>query len=240
MASTGVAEMLGGSPAEDTARLLADRVTDARPAGVDRMRLVGAWSARCLSLLVLGYVAVFVAGFASVGDLAKPLPDPYLAVAEVMILVIAPIMLLMMAAIHHGAPQDARPFTRVASGWMTAASALTILAHFVQLTVARHIDPALSGYARIFGWQWPLTLYALDIVAWDVFFGLSLLFAVPAFTPQHAAAVRRWLIVSGSLCLIGLVGPFFDAMEWRMIGVAGYRIVFGIACIRLGKWFTQE
>jgi hypothetical protein len=54
------------------------------------------------------------------------LPDPYLAIAEVLILVIAPILVLLMLAIHACAPAHAKAFTRVALGWMLAAAAFTL------------------------------------------------------------------------------------------------------------------
>jgi hypothetical protein len=120
----------------------------------------------------------------------------------------APVMVCLMLAIHECAPRHAKPFTRAALGWMLAAAAFTIVVHFVQLTVARHMSSAtFPGYASIFGWKWPSAFYAIDIVAWDVFFGLALLFAVPAFADRADAWVRRGLILSGSMCLIGLVGP---------------------------------
>jgi hypothetical protein len=136
--------------------------------------------------------------------------------------------------------EQAKPFTLVALGWMLAAAAFTTVVHFVGLTVARQIDPAtFPGYARIFGWQWPSTFYAIDIVAWDVFFGLSLLFAVPAFAHRRdATLVRRGLILSGSLCLIGLIGPFANALGWRTIGILGYTVVFGLTCLPLSRTFT--
>ncbi len=34
----------------------------------------------------VAYAAIMVAGFASLGNLSDPLPDPYIAVAEVLIL----------------------------------------------------------------------------------------------------------------------------------------------------------
>jgi hypothetical protein len=79
--------------------------------GTDRMCVIGAWSARAMVGLVAAYVAVFVVGFASLGNLSKPLPDPYLAIAEVLILVMAPIMVALMLAIHACAPVRAKPFT---------------------------------------------------------------------------------------------------------------------------------
>jgi hypothetical protein len=205
-----------------------------------RVRMLGAWSARTLFLIEVVYIAVFAAGFASLGNLSDPLPDPYLAIGEILILVMAPIMVCLMLAIHQCAPKQAKPFTQVALGWMLAAAACTTVVHFVLLTVARHIDPAtFPGYARIFGWQWPSTFYAIDIVAWDVFFGLALLFAVPAFAHRpDATLVRRGLILSGSLCLIGLVGPFANVLALRTIGIVGYTVIFGLSCLPLSRTFN--
>jgi hypothetical protein len=206
------------------------------------VRMVGAWSARTIFLIEVVYVAVFVTGFASIGNTSDPLPDPYLAIGEILILVMAPIMVCMMLAIHQCASKQAKPFTHVALGWMLTAAAVTTVVHFVQLTVARHIDPAtFPGYARIFGWQWPSTFYAIDIVAWDVFFGLALLFAVPAFAHRRdAMLVRRGFIISGSLCLIGLVGPFANVIALRTIGIVGYTVVFGLTCLPLSRTFNAE
>jgi hypothetical protein len=80
-------------------------------------------------------------------------------------------------------------------------------------------------------------LYAVDIAAWDIFFGLALLFAVPAFA--RGSKARAGLIASGSLCLIGLVGPFADALGWRAIGIFGYTIVFALTCIPLSRTFAS-
>jgi hypothetical protein len=109
---------------------------------------------------------------------------------------------------------------------MMASAAFTTVVHFVQLTVARHINPAtFPGYARILDWRWPSAFYAVDIVAWDVFFGLALLFAVPAFAGRRdATLVRGALTLSGSLCLIGLIGPFANILGLRTIGILGYTV----------------
>jgi hypothetical protein len=202
--------------------------------GTDRICAIGAWSGRAMLGLVAAYVVVFVVGFTSLGNLSKPLPDPYLAIAEVLILVMAPIMVALMLAIHACAPVRAKPFTQVALGWMLAAAAFTSTVHFVELTVARHIDHAtFPGYERIFDFTWPSLLYAIDIAAWDIFFGLALLFAVPAFA--RGSKARAGLIASGSLCLIGLVGPFTNALGWRAIGIFGYTIVFALTSSRSAR-----
>jgi hypothetical protein len=183
---------------------------------------------------------VFVVGFASLGNTSDPLPDPYLAIAEVIILVMAPVMVMLMLSIHHLAPLEANRTPCL--GFMIAAAAFTMVVHFVELTVARHISSAtFHGYRWIFGFKWPSTFYAIDIVAWDVFLALALLFAVPAFARRSEAKwARRGLIASGSLSLIGLVGPFADALGWRTIGILGYTVVFGLTCIPLSRAFKVE
>jgi hypothetical protein len=112
-------------------------------------RMLGAWSARTIFLIEVVYVVVFVVGFASIGNTSDPLPDPYLAIGEILILVMAPIMVCLMLAIHQCAPKLAKTFTQVALGWMLTAAAFTTVVHFVQLTVARHIDPATFPGARL-------------------------------------------------------------------------------------------
>ena len=67
---------------------------------IRHMRTLGAWSARAIVLIEVVYVAVFVAGFVSIGSASAPLPDPYLAIGEIIILVMAPIMVCLMLAIH--------------------------------------------------------------------------------------------------------------------------------------------
>jgi hypothetical protein len=210
-------------------------------AGTPQERAIGRWSARALFVLTVVYSADFVVGFAALGNVRDPLPDPYLAIGEALILVMAPILVALMLAIHACAPHRAKPFTQVALGWMLAAAALTTTVHVVELSVARHVDPAsFPGYPRIFDFQWPSLLYAVDIVAWDVFFGLALLFAVPAFRRGSHTAARLGLIASGSLCLLGLIGPLTNAIGWRAIGIFGYTIVFAATCVPLARAFRSD
>jgi hypothetical protein len=50
--------------------------------GTAAERRIGMWSARVLFGIGVAYAIVMVAGFSSMGSFSKPLPDPYLAVAE--------------------------------------------------------------------------------------------------------------------------------------------------------------
>jgi len=65
-------------------------------------------------------------------------------------------------------------------------------------------------------------IYALDIAAWDLCLGSALILAGLAFPgPALAAFVRRGLLLSGALCLAGLLGAAVGNMDVRNISIIG-------------------
>src|SRR6476660_9975628 len=127
-------------------------------------RGAGRWSAWFVVAISIAYAAIMVAGVVSLGNLSVPLPDPFLGVAEVLILVMAPVMVVLMAAVHACAPVRLRLFSLLAFGWMLVAACLTMTVHVVELVVARRVDPgAVPGFARLFDFAWPSMLYAVDV-----------------------------------------------------------------------------
>ena len=147
----------------------------------------------------------------------------------------APVMVLDMAAVPP-AGRHLRMSAWFAFGWMLVAACLTMTVHVVELVVARRVEPeAVPGFARLFDFAWPSMLYAVDIVAWDLLLGLSLVFAAVVFTGHRYRAARRGLLVSGVLCLGGLVGPAIDVLAWRGIGILGYVVAFPVACVALSR-----
>jgi hypothetical protein len=88
--------------------------------------------------------------------------------------------------------------------------------------------------------KWPSIAYALDILAWDVFFALSVLSAAPVFSGNHlATSIRALLLASGALALAGLSGVIFGDMQLRNIGVVGYAGVFPVAALLLAILFHR-
>jgi hypothetical protein len=74
-----------------------------------------------------------------------------------------------------------------------------------------------------FAFTWPSVFYALDILAWDIFFALAMLFAAPVFTGGRLETwIRRLMTASGILSLAGLIGVPLADMQVRLIGVVGY------------------
>jgi hypothetical protein len=207
---------------------------DFRLASVHRL---GAWAAWVTVVLSALYVPTLVLGFIALGNFSDPLKDPFLAIAEVLIILMAPVLVALTAAIYLAAAPGRKIFGLVAFGSMLLAAATTLTVHFVELTVARRIgDGSLSG--PMFGWRWPSVLYGVDVVAWDVFFGVSLLCAAAVFPGRAYRGLRVGLLIAGALSVIGLVGPISDQFGLRTIGIFGYAVVFPIACIGLARVFS--
>ena len=85
--------------------------------------------------------------------------------------------------------------------------------------------------------------YTLDILAWDWFFALSVLFAATVFKATRLERTLRYvLLASGVLSLIGLFGVPLAIMHveyWltvRNIGIIGYAVVSPIAFLLRFSW----
>jgi len=232
-----ILEPKSGAPGVDES---AGTGTAAGLAGTTTDRWIGMWSARVLCAFGVAYTVTMVAGFAAMGNLSKPLEDPYLAIIEALILVMAPILVLLAVVIHACAPDGTKTYSMTALGWMLLTAGFTMTVHLVLLTVVRRIDPsAIHGFQYLFSWHWPSVLYGVDVVAWDIFFGLALLFAAPVFHAAGHLAVRNGLLIAGAMCLVGIIGPAVNHIALRQIGIIGYAVVWPIVCIPLSEAFRQ-
>jgi hypothetical protein len=167
--------------------------------------------------------------------------EPYLTIAEVMTLACTPLLILLIVAIHECAPQTAKVFSLTALGWILLLAGSTIIVHFVNLTLWRQVSVQQKmDLVRFLGWEWPSMMYAIELVAWHLFFGLSMFFAGFVFKGNGwEKAVRIALIATGFLCIFGLIGPLVGDLTWRLIGVFGYGIGFPIACVMIARVFRQ-
>ena len=196
------------------------------------MNRLGVWSASALCVIGVAYLVTLAVGFASAG-FTKPIVDPVLAVMEILTLLSAPILVVLMAAVHVYAARQCKVYSLVAFAFMVLMAGLTSSVHFVELTAVRQ-----SATASL---TWPSTVYALELLAWDVFLGLSLLFAAPVFTAGRlAGAVRAGLYVTGTLCMVGVLGPTSGEMRLQFIAVAGYAGVLPAVFLLLAMLFRRS
>lgn len=188
-------------------------------------------------VLSLAYAAVLVPGLALLPSADDPIADPWFTAMELLIILSAPVLVAAAVAVHAWAAPDDRPLALLGVVLMGLCAGLTTGVHVVILVVRR--EPTFEqvpGLARLVSFEWPSLTYLLDVVAWDLFFPLSVLCVAAAVRGSGlAAATRAVLVVSGALSLGGLVGVVLDDMTVRTaVGVTGYSVVFPVGVVLLG------
>ena len=204
-------------------------------------RRLGISAAAGIVLLGVGYAVTLIFGLLALQSPQQPIAGWYFSILELLILPFAPLAVVLMVAVHAWAPPEAKAYSLTALVFMGLLTGLTCSVHFVLLTVGRQIASAdLARSALFLSFKWPSVAYAIDIVAWDLFFGLAMLFAAPVFSGGRlATSIRILMIASGVLALAGISGAVVGDMQLRMIGVIGYAAVFPVVALLLAILFMR-
>jgi hypothetical protein len=205
-------------------------------------RRLGLYSAVITVILIVAYAVTLSIGLLSLTSPDQPIGDPLFSILEVLIIVMMPAMVVLMIAVHAWAPPHLKTLSLAAVLFMGLVAGVTCCIHFVILTLSRQAAIAgQSWFPLLFAFKWPSVAYALDILGWDVFFPLSMLFAAAVFSGSRLAASIRWsMIVSGVLALAGLIGVAFGDMQLRNVGIVGYVGVFLLVAVLLAILFQRE
>ncbi len=207
-------------------------------------RRLGTLSALGVTGIGAAYVMTGVAWMVS-REAGSPGPfepgEPYRAILEFLILLSAPMLVAVAAAVHAFAPPARKAAVTAALVFMGAFAALTCGMHFVQLAVARRlpVEAVLeSSVLRVY--PWPSISLAIDFLAWDFFLGLALLLMAPAFAGGRLqTAVRGAITLSGALCAAGFLGPLLGNMRLQMLAIAGYAFGVPVSCVLLAILFRR-
>ena len=193
-------------------------------------------------VLQLAYAVTLTVGFLSLTSPQQPIGDPMFSILEILIIVMMPAMVALMVAVHAWAPSHAKALSLTAVIFMSLLAGVTCSVHFVILTVSRQAAFAQQTWLPfLLSFRWPSIAYALDILGWDVFFALSMLFAAPVFGGSSLAISTRVLMTaSGVLALAGWSGVVVGNMQLRNIGNVGYLGVFLIVTGLLGVLFYRD
>ena len=205
-------------------------------------RSLGIFSAAATVVLVVAYAVTLAVGLVTLSSPRQPIGDPMFTILEVLIIAMMPAMVALMVAVHAWAPTRAKTLSLISVVFMGLLAGLTCSVHFVILTLSR--QPEFAGQPwvpLVLSFEWPSVAYALDILGWDFFFALSMLFAAPVFRGSRLAAwIRGLMIVSGLLALAGLSGVVVGDMQLRNIGLVGYVGVFLVVAALMAVLFYRE
>lgn len=202
------------------------------------------WSIFALCVI---YAVTTILGLLSLKQPQDPIGDPYFTMMELLIILLAPLMVITMISVHAFANREAKAYSFIALVFMIIMAVITSSLHFVILTVSRPIEAAgFTQGSLFFSFSWPSVVYTLDILAWDWFFALSMLFAAPVFKRDGIEKpVHNLMIIIGVLSLVGLLGVPLAIMKtdyWffvRNIGVIGYALVAPAAFLLLAIIFGR-
>lgn len=209
-------------------------------------RSLGRAAAWGIFVLEIVYAVILVLGLLSLESPQDPIGDPYFTLLEILILLLAPLLVIVMIAVHAYASAEAKVYSATALTMMILLAGITSMVHFVILTVSRPLIATGQEWVPfLLSFTWPSVFYALDILAWDWFFALALLFAVPVFAGGRLeTAARILLLVAGLLSLAGLIGVPLADMQVRLLGVVGYvgvaPFAFALLGVILGRTQPQQ
>lgn len=204
-------------------------------------RRLGIGAASVVAALIIAYAASLVVGLSSLDSPDEPIVGPLFVALEILILAMMPAVVVLMVAVHAWAPAPAKTLSLAALVFMAMTAGVTSVVHFVILTIGHHPEFASQPWTPwMLSFRWPSVTYALDILAWDVFFPLSMVCAAPVFGGTRLARWVRWsMLASGTLAFLGLAGVAAGDMRIRNVGILGYVVGFLVVVILLAVVFVR-
>jgi hypothetical protein len=202
------------------------------------------YSAASVAALGVIYAATGAIGMAHRLPGSEPLRqvDPFLAILELLLLLVAPALVVTMAAVYRYAAPERKIHGLAALAFMIAYATVTFTTHFVSLSFGRQAATGASGnLAWLIGLNnWPSIAMAADLLAWDFLLGLSLLFAAAVF---RSGRLERWtrmgLIAAGALCTAATLGPLLGRMQLQFLGIFGYAFLLPALCVLIALVFAR-
>lgn len=201
--------------------------------------MIGAWTAFVVNE---AYAVTSGLAFLSVKDTSAPISDPYLSTMSALVVLMAPFLVLTMIAVHAYAAPERKSYSLAALAFMILLAGITSIVNFAIFSIARQPTPIASIWIASFvPSSWPPLPQALDFFAWDWFFALSMLFAAPVFQGKSRLenAVRVSMVLTATLCLLGLVWLPVSPAQANTIGIIGWGVVGPIVCLLLANLFTR-
>jgi hypothetical protein len=190
---------------------------------------------------IVSEVYAVVSGLAYASQGVAVESGPYLSIMALLVVVMGPFLVLSMVSIHAYAPPDKKPYSLAALAFMIACVAVTSCINFLLLFVSSQPNLFTESWRALFlPCKWPAPAFVLDNFVWDWFFGISMLLAAPVFGGNTLkAALRLVMILSGALCLAGLVWLAVSPAQAIVVGILGWGAAGPIVFLLLAKLFGR-
>jgi hypothetical protein len=181
--------------------------------------IVAAWMTFAVSEV---YAVVSGVAYASQGAAVES--GPFLSFMALLVVVMGPFLVLSMVAVHAYASPNHKLYSLAALAFMIACVTVTSCINFLLLMVSSQPNLFSESWRALFlPCKWPVPAFVLDNFVWDWFFGISMLVAAPIFGGNMLkTALRLVMILSGALCLAGLVWLAVSPAQAIIVGILGW------------------
>ncbi len=198
--------------------------------------IVAAWMT-----FIVNEVYAVVSGLAYASQGAAVESGPFLSIMGLLVVVMGPFLVLSMAAVHAYASPNYKAYSLAALAFMIACVAITSCINFLLLLVSSQPNLFSEAWRALFlPCKWPAPAFVLDNFVWDWFFGISMLLAAPVFGGNTLkAALRLVMILSGALCLAGLIWLAVSPAQAIVIGILGWGAAGPIVFLLLANTFGR-
>ncbi len=131
------------------------------------------WSAITLIALGVVYVGLIVWGIITQEPETGFIRDPIRILMEIVTMVSAVALLFFSQSIKIVIAPERSFLAETGVVFMTLLVSLTSLVHFVSITISNQIIDQHPLLSPLFSLNWPSLLMSIDILAWDVFYGIA-------------------------------------------------------------------
>lgn len=207
-----------------------------------RNALIGRIVSWTVSSIIIIYLITLILGFLSLKSPNEPIGNPYFSILELLIIMLAPLIVFSLVVVHKSTPEKLKIYSLTALIFMSIMACISCCLHFVILTLSQQeVFLNNSWSLLVFSFTWPSVAYSVDILAWDFFFALSMLFLSATFRKKGLETlIKILLIISGVISFIGLLGIPLNNMQVRNIGIIGYTILAIVVFFLFGIVFNQR
>lgn len=154
----------------------------------------------------------------------------------------APIYLLLVNCIHDYTDNAKKILTRISICFAAIFTTLSSINYFVQISAVRQsiIKGQLEGLEQFIQLNTSSPMYALVMLGWTLFLGLSSLFLVPVFSGGRLERVLKVsFLANGSFCIIGCLGYVADIMLLNILYVGGMGTSMIVVSVSLAVLFRR-
>lgn len=165
----------------------------------------------------------------------------FLSIMALLVVLMGPFLIFSMIMLHKYSIQKYKPFSMAALIFMTMCVTITTCNNFLLLFVNSNQDLFDSFIKSLFlPCKWPVFIFVLDNFTWDWFFGISMILIAPVLKGNRLMNITRYVVLlSGILCLLGLLLTFFAPQIGIYTGIIGWGAVGPIAFLLMAKAFEK-